>query len=41
LLTILKLVEIKYKFNVNKYNFLNFQCIECTSFEIEFSYLCV
>jgi hypothetical protein len=34
-------IEIKYKVNVNKNNFLHFQCIEYTNFKIEFSYLCV
>jgi hypothetical protein len=33
--------RVKYKINIDKDNFLNFQCIECTSFEIKFPYLCV
>jgi hypothetical protein len=33
-------IEIKYKVNVDKDNFLHFQCIECTNFKTEFFYLC-
>jgi hypothetical protein len=40
LLSIPKL-EIKHKFNVDKDNFLHFQCIECTDFKTEFPYLYV
>jgi hypothetical protein len=32
-------IEIKHKINVNKNNFLYFQCIECTSFKTKFPYL--
>jgi hypothetical protein len=32
-------IEIKYKVNVDKNNFLHFQYIECMNFKIEFPYL--
>jgi hypothetical protein len=33
-------IKIKHKVNADKNNFLHFQCIEWTSFKIEFPYLC-
>jgi hypothetical protein len=33
-------IEIKYKVNADKNNFLYFRCIECMSFKTEFTYLC-
>jgi hypothetical protein len=33
-------IEIKHKVNIDKNNFLHFQCIKYTSFKTKFPYLC-